>query len=469
MLWCMEEMVSIEETLCDVAGHLNAQHARLVDATVWLLANERHWSGPGVWRVEQFLAWKVGVAPARATQIVEIARRVGELPVCVGAFRRGELAVDQMAAIARRAPWWTDAEICALGRCMTVSQLRSSLARYPFPDIPRPDEAGEAGDPVEEPAAATATAADPSAMSDDEPAAVPAEATADGARPEVGDDAVLGCSDPADRCGFHFDDDGRFHLHLETDKLTGEVIESALTEARDRRFHDGHADVSWTDAVREVCERSLDSIEDPDRQRRFRINFHIDAHGGAVDAKGWRLPDAIRRHVTCDGLLSPVFVEGGSPVSVGRSQHIVPDRTRRLVELRDQGCRVPGCTDHRWLDVHHIIHWSDHGPTDTPNLICLCPHHHRLHHQGKLGVTGNADDPDGVVFTNQAGNPIAQSGARPTPPGAPPSPPIGTYRHPLGERLDGRWLYFNPPPGHRETVTPSRLAADHYGHRPAWT
>jgi len=89
-----------------------------------------------------------------------------------------------------------------------------------------------------------------------------------------------------------------------------------------------------------------------------------------------------------------------------------------------------------------------------------------LHHHGKLGISGNADEPDGVVFTNQAGNPIAQAGARPKPPRAPPSPPIGTYRHPLGERLDGRWLNFNPPDGHREAVTPSRLAADPYGRRP---
>lgn len=155
-------------------------------------------------------------------------------------------------------------------------------------------------------------------------------------------------------------------------------------------------------------------------------------------------------------------------MSIGRSQHIVPDRTRRLVELRDQGCRVPGCTDHRWLDVHHIVHWGDHGPTDMPNLICLCPHHHRLHHQGKLGITGNADDPNGVVFANQAGNPIAQSGAKPKPPGAPPSPPLGTYRHPVGERLDRRWLYFNPPPEHRVRATPFRTPSATYDQPGIW-
>ncbi|NND74773.1 MAG: HNH endonuclease, partial [Ilumatobacter sp.] len=103
---------------------------------------------------------------------------------------------------------------------------------------------------------------------------------------------------------------------------------------------------------------------------------------------------------------------------------------------------------HLFLEVHHIIHWLDGGPTDTWNLVALCPHHHRLHHHGRLGITGNADDPDGIEFSFAAGDRIHASGARPEPPGAPPPQPAGTYQHPFGERLESRWLYFNPPPRH---------------------
>jgi hypothetical protein len=120
--------------------------------------------------------------------------------------------------------------------------------------------------------------------------------------------------------------------------------------------------------------------------------------------------------------------------------------------LRDHGCRVPGCTQTHWLEVHHIIHWEDHGLTDTWNLICLCPHHHRLHHQGRLGITGNADQPDGVTFTTTHGDTIAQTGARPKPgqQSVDVSPPIRTYHPPEGGRLESRWLYFNPPLEHRQ-------------------
>ena len=56
---------------------------------------------------------------------------------------------------------------------------------------------------------------------------------------------------------------------------------------------------------------------------------------------------------------------------------------------------------------------SSERQTRSKNLIALCPHHHRLHHRGLLGITGNADELDGVTVTNQYGNAIAQTGAEP--------------------------------------------------------
>ena len=115
-----------------------------------------------------------------------------------------------------------------------------------------------------------------------------------------------------------------------------------------------------------------------------------------------------------------------------------------MVEDRDRGCRTPGCSRRRWLHIHHIIHWEDGGPTDTANLICLCGFHHRAHHRGVLGITGNADEPDGVRFTDQHGRLLKPNGA-PTPPGDLPHP-SGRYHHPIGERLDRRNIVFRERP-----------------------
>jgi len=429
----------IDAGLNEVAGHVNAQHARLVDLTVALLADESAWAGPGVYRAEQYLAWKTGLSLTRAKQIVTIARRATELPVSMDTFRRGELAVDQVYAIALRAPWWSDREVCELARYATVHQLRNALGRYPFPEIANPAATVEPQpEPADEP--------DGSDDADDESTVEPS--------PEPTPAAP---TPPADRIWFGLGDDGRFRLDVECDELTGMVLTNALREARDQLFQNGHVDVNWVDALREVAERSLASITDAARRDRYRVHIHIDTDGSCSNDRGWNLPESIRRYITCDGLLTPTLIEAGIPISVGRSRRAIPDRTRRIVILRDQGCAVPGCTQTHLLEVHHIIHWEDDGPTDTFNLIALCPHHHRLHHKGVLGITGNADDGT-VVFTDHNGNLLKPSGARPEPPGAPPPPPDGTYQHPLGERLDYEWLHFNPPPEHRRTAWPPKTA-----------
>ena len=63
------EPAVLDAELNTIAGHLNAQHARLVDATVELLVFPDRWQGDGVSTAEQYLCWRVGLArivPARS-------------------------------------------------------------------------------------------------------------------------------------------------------------------------------------------------------------------------------------------------------------------------------------------------------------------------------------------------------------------------------------------------------------------
>ena len=280
------------------------------------------------------------------------------------------------------------------------------------------------------------------------PAAQATRVVADDGDEEPADDAndEPKPTTPADEASYGWDDNGRFRLHANLGADSGSVVEAALTETRDKLFNAGVPDVDTADALIEVAERSLDSIESPERRSRYRLNFHMNDTGDLTNNRNRPIPNAAADRITCNALVSPVEFVNGVPVSVGRSQHIVPDRTRRPVEHRDAGCRVPGCHSDRYVEVHHIIHWSAHGPTDTWNLICLCPKHHRLHHQGRLGITGNADLDNGVEFTDANGKVLTESGAKPWPPRAAPPPINETYEHPIGERLDFRWLHFNNDP-----------------------
>ena len=425
----------VDERVNDIVGHLNVLHGRLVDCVVELLADERLWAGEGLHSIEHWLRWRAGVAPSTASALADIARRADDLPESFAAFRRGELTLDQMVSIARRAPSWTDVECRDYAIVMTVPQLRRVLAAYPFPQFA---EDGREIWPQPAPA---------------DPQSETSPATDGPDTPDVAPDVPPVAPSVEESCTIHATEGGGYRLFAVLDGDTGRIVESALNQAHDRLFRAGQHDVTWADALREVAESSLGTVTQPSRRARFKVAMFLettDAGSEMHDAARRRIPDNLRRHLTCDGTVTPIFTEQGRPVSVGRAQHIVPPRTRTVIEHRDGGCcRVPGCGATLGLEVHHIIHWEHDGPTDTWNLVLICKRHHRMHHRGRLGITGNADLPDGLDFRNEHGRPILATGAAPNPPTGPPPDPDAPYRHPDGGRLEMRWVIFNPPTARR--------------------
>ena len=204
--------------------------------------------------------------------------------------------------------------------------------------------------------------------------------------------------------------------------------------------------MTTADALVEIAERSLKATP-IERCNLYRVNLFIDptADIPATWQDGYAVPDSIRRLLTCEGTITPTFVAQGRPLSVAPTIKGIPDRIRRLVLARDKKCRVPWCHNTRRLDVHHIIHREDDGPTEMSNLCALCRSCHRQHHLGQLGIEGNAEQPDGITFTDAKGRTLDPA-ARPRPPTGPPPQPQQPYAHPTGERLHPHWLTFPPPP-----------------------
>ncbi len=376
----------VEDLVAEVAGHLNAQHARLVRITA-AAEHDGSWFGVGFLSITHWLTLRAGVAPGHANQIVTIARRVDELPVLMAAFERGELSLDQVYEVAAKAPAWADRQLTEFALVATVRQLRRMIRDENFdgdPDQPEPE------------AKSSHRAFSPG-----------------------------------------WDEHGRLQLSGSVDTEQGTVVDAALGEARDALFHAGHTDVTWADALAEIARRSLAGVA-CDRRERFRTNMHIHTDTGAAQlGNGVTVPPAIRDYLLCDGEIRPVWERDNIPFGVGRTQRTVPDRTRRIIEHRDQGCRVPGCGA-QLVHIHHIVPWSEGGLTETCNLLSLCPRHHKLHHLGRLRISGNADLIDGVVFSDESDRRLEHH-PRPRPPSAPPPPPAEPYRHPSGERLQPKW------------------------------
>ena len=72
--------------------------------------------------------------------------------------------------------------------------------------------------------------------------------------------------------------------------------------------------------------------------------------------------------------------DGGSVLDVGRRRRTVDWRLRKALEVRDGGCRFPGCGS-RYTQAHHAIPWAEGGETALDNLILVCHFHHRTVHE----------------------------------------------------------------------------------------
>ncbi|MGB6056653.1 MAG: DUF222 domain-containing protein [Microthrixaceae bacterium] len=433
------EYNEFRDVLASAMGVRNAGDGRLVDVTVQALANN-YWQGSGIHTPVQWLVWRAGITRATARRVITIAARAAELPTTLGLLRRGLLTLDQAHAVARYTPAEYEESVCNLAQCAAVHQIIAATRTYNF-DIEKT-----------------------------------------GPKPE----SKRGVS-------FGSDDDGTWWARIRLAADEGAVVEAALSKVRDD-LHDlersqakklaesegrsttgtdkelGVADVGWADAMLGMANSILhNGAGGAGTSARAGVHLHLERpaagcgdnwvaelHGGA------RVPDWLRRQMTCDADIDITWNQGTTPFAYSRKHRTPPGRLRREIERRDRYmCRVPGCGLSRWLQAHHIIHWEDGGDTITENLATLCPRHHRMHHKGLLGITGNPDlpggDPDGLKFTNQHGIPIEATG-QPKPPRPDDFPAYEPYSSPTGERLQKWWVNFNrtdPPAADPATPDPS--------------
>jgi len=122
------------------------------------------------------------------------------------------------------------------------------------------------------------------------------------------------------------------------------------------------------------------------------LTFLAGGEGTAdLDVLGPLAPEVARR-LACD---ARIIVSGDDPdgrsIQQGGARRSPTSAQRREIRRRDKGCRFPGCTHTEFTDVHHVIHWTNNGPTDIGNLIELCDQHHRAAHELGWKMSGDAN------------------------------------------------------------------------------
>jgi hypothetical protein len=365
----------------------------------------------------------MGVSTGRSRTLVNVARRAAEFPDTIAEFAAGGLSLEQVDVVVTRAPAWADQRMAGFAGALTVHQLQRVLRDEFFDGPATPSSADQEADAPDPPAVPEPT--------------VPGPATAPLA---------------SDVFRFGWNALGRFTGVFDLGPEFGKVAEALFDKVANDLFEASKATPPGSDVLLETLARAatnptsgtlLESWGNGSRVGdslgRFRAFLHLELSDDAsrllaefTDATP--LPDAIRQYLTCDGEITPVWIRDNTPVGYGRSQRIVPAKLRKMVKRRDRGCRVPGCGS-RHIEVHHIVHWEHHGPTETWNLISLCARHHHLLHVGQLQIRGNADRAETLEFLDARGHPIR--GPNPVKPCAPP-PPVAPYDAPTGERMDLR-------------------------------
>jgi hypothetical protein len=297
-----QEIDDLEAEVSVVAARLNRAHADLVDLTRRVLEAER-WAGGGIRSVQHWLVLHAGLSPARAHDVVRLARRTAELPTTVAGMGSGQVSVDQAAVVARYAPASHEGSIGELAPMTTVPQLRRALSRYQFGSAD--EAAGDVGTDGRSP--------DPVGRDDRD---VPGTEAFAVKAPELS--MSYG--------------DGRFRLRYSAPADIGALVEQAVREAKDALFTAGHTRVSYADGLAEIASRSMATPRGDRVSRRDRIR-------GICGIRGF---GRVRGFARIGGCWRFTAVGGGG--QVGRSCGAVPGvraSLRRRVVGRWSG-RHPG-------------------------------------------------------------------------------------------------------------------------------
>jgi hypothetical protein len=88
---------------------------------------------------------------------------------------------------------------------------------------------------------------------------------------------------------------------------------------------------------------------------------------------------AIRRIVEANGYATVVEGDNGEILFLTKHNRLFTAQQIRGLLVRDGGCVWPGCGARAGsCEGHHVIPWSEGGPTHIDNAVLLCPFHHAM-------------------------------------------------------------------------------------------
>ncbi|MDN5686727.1 MAG: HNH endonuclease [Brachybacterium sp.] len=418
-----QQAAAIAAATCEFLLMISDFEAR--DGVGWFvgLKSTAHW-----------LAWACSMSPGAAREHVRVARALRSMPQTVAEFRAGCLSYSKVREITRVADRVDEAVLVDFARSMTASQLALTISSFRAVDGSRLGQdavrqarwqvrddgmveiravlPAEMGAEVvtaldlaltrdgNDPAAADPAAADPEVVEPAvvEPATAPdsPDGAADGGRPAA--------TDGTDTTGGTPHEDGATEP-AETDPATVRAAEITTMPSLEQRR---------ADALLSLARTFLDAEpDDRSGEDRHLVVVEVSAETLPRDVPAGTPPQSMAaptspdvpartsqrcgvlgmgpleartaERLACTGKVAVTITDaGGEILHLGRSRRLATRGQRRALRLRDTVCSFPGCHQSRHLDAHHIVPWSEGGPTDIEGLALLCRRHHVMVHEGGL-------------------------------------------------------------------------------------
>jgi len=188
---------------------------------------------------------------------------------------------------------------------------------------------------------------------------------------------------------------GTMTITVELPLEAGELLDKALDRARDTTpSHTPEIiDECWSalqaDALVTIANAYLSGNGESlaCTSDNYLVTVHVDQSALKNGDGRSGLPIETVKRLCCDGdAIVIVENEACDPLSVGRKTRTVPTGIKRALQARDKGCVFPECHHTRFVDAHHVKHWSAGGETSLDNLMLLCSHHHGLVHEGGFRI-----------------------------------------------------------------------------------
>lgn len=362
----VDAMEALGDEIATLAAHIAAATHRLL-SLIAEFDRLRGWESGGHRSCAHWLAFRTGIDLGAAREKVRAARALESLPLMGAAMSQGELSFSQVRALTRVATPETEPELLAFARGATTAQLERMVRTW---------KKGRRAD----------------------------EAAAERERFESRTLSVFP------------DDDGMYVIRGVLTPEVAAVLMRAVDAASDALFRrDSGVDPAQrrADALALVAERAVAAGMNTGcddgagsravvssgpaapplsgtRAARYQVVLHVDAQTLATDGEpgrselddGTRVSAETSRRMACDAsVLHVAHDDAGNVLDLGRRTRTVSPALRRALEVRDGGCRFPGC-GLRFADAHHVRHWADGGETSLANCLLLCSHHHRLVHEG---------------------------------------------------------------------------------------